>query len=461
MSSDISGTASQPLLAHGVASTLDEIVRHHDDDALLDRLATMTAWDYKRSPERQMAADELDVALRDLDIEVARRRKLADDSKGRAVELYEPEPWSAPVDGANLLSNVAQAIRKHVGMSSASADATALWVVHAHAIDAADISPVLAIISPTPECGKTTTLTVISLAVTRPLMAANLTAAAVFRAVEKWQPTLIIDEADTFLRDNDELRGVLNSGHNKESAYVVRTVGDDHEPKRFRTWGAKAVALIGKLPATLSSRSIAIELRRLGANESVTPIRGNRDYILHLARLAARWAADHVEELRTAEPDMPAALRGRRADNWRALLAIADAAGGDWPGRARRAAVELSGGPREETAGVEVLEDIRAIFDDKQATGLSSAEIVEALSKMEDRPWPEWSQGKPITTRQLAKLLEPFKIRPATIRLSITGKPTAKGYTLADFADAFARYIPEIPPFRSVTPSQPPEISHF
>lgn len=45
-----------------------------------------------------------------------------------------------------------------------------------------------------------------------------------------WKPTMLIDEADTFLCDNDELRGVLNTGHTRATAYVIRTVGEDHEP---------------------------------------------------------------------------------------------------------------------------------------------------------------------------------------------------------------------------------------
>ena len=69
---------------------------------------------------------------------------------------------------------------------------------------------------------------------------------------------MLIDEADSFLRNSDELRGVLNSGHTRDSAFVIRTVGEDHEPRRFSTWGAKAIALIGKLPDTLADRSIEV-----------------------------------------------------------------------------------------------------------------------------------------------------------------------------------------------------------
>jgi putative DNA primase/helicase len=77
-----------------------------------------------------------------------------------------------------------------------------------------------------------------------------VTAPVVFRAVEKWKPTLLIDEADTFLHDSDELRGVLNSGHNRRSAIIIRTVGEDHEPKQFSTWCPKVISKIGKLPPT-------------------------------------------------------------------------------------------------------------------------------------------------------------------------------------------------------------------
>ena len=62
----------------------------------------------------------------------------------------------------------------------------------------------------------------------------------------------MIDEADSFLRDNEELRGVLNSGHRKGGA-VLRNVGDDHEPRSFSTYSACAIALIGQLPPTSSS----------------------------------------------------------------------------------------------------------------------------------------------------------------------------------------------------------------
>jgi hypothetical protein len=220
--------------------------------------------------------------------------------------------------------------------------------------------------------------------------------------------------------------------------------------KQFRTWAPKAVALIGKLPPPLASRAIQIKLRRKTAREEVDPLRADRlGHLEPLARQAARWAADNASALRSAEPAMPKGLFGRAADNWRPLIAIADQAGGEWPGRARRIAEELSSNHSEQMAGIMLLEDMRRIFTDRNEDRLPSKDLAETLSKMEERPWPEWYQGKPITQRQIAKLLEPFGVKPVTIR---TTNDTAKGYKLADFGDLFERYL------SPVTPSQVSEI---
>jgi putative DNA primase/helicase len=222
-------------------------------------------------------------------------------------------------------------------MHNHAADMTALWVVHSFLVGCFCISPRLAITSPEKGCGKTTALDVLSRLVSRPLPTANASASAVFRVIEMLRPTLLIDEADTFLPENEELRGILNSGH-RQGGYVIRTVGEEFEPRRFSTYAPCAVALIGKLPPTLADRSVSIELRRRRADEPIEPYRFDRtDHLDQLARKVARWAADNTERIRGADPEMPASVFNRAADNWRPLLAIADVVMGEWPLRARQA----------------------------------------------------------------------------------------------------------------------------
>jgi hypothetical protein len=157
-----------------------------------------------------------------------------------------------------------------------------------------------------------------------------------------------------------------------------------------------------------------------------------------VANLASRWVIDNIDHLRLADPYVPEMINDRAADNWRPLLAIAETAGREWADRAQRAAVLLSSSAADcDDINTLLLADIREIYGQCGRDRLRSTDITAALSKMEHRPWPEWRNGRPITAVQLAGLLARYGIRPDTHRF---GDTTAKGYLLAQFADAFARY---------------------
>jgi putative DNA primase/helicase len=412
---------------------------HSDVDGLLNELAGLNHLDYELC--RKKAADKIGVRTSALDEEVARLRGNDHRDDGGGGVFLEIDPWPELVNGAALLDEIAHAFRRYMALPDGAAEATALWVLHAHTHDSAYISPILAITSPEKRCGKSTMLGILQALAPRSLSAANTTAAALFRAVEAWRPTVLIDEADTFLRDNDDLRGVLNSGHNRSGAHILRTVGDNHEPKTFSTWAPKAIALIGNLRDTLADRAIMVKLRRKRPEESVDRFRLDRvGHLNEITRRAVRWANDNADILRLTDPNVPPGLHDRAADNWRHLLAISDLAGGHWPETARKVAVALSGDDEQDeaSAGVMLLGDIRRLFDDGRREALFSELIIEKLGEMEERPWPEWRQGKPITQRQVARLLKPFGVGPKQIRIESVSK---KGYECFDFKDAFDRYL--------------------
>lgn len=189
--------------------------------------------------ERGAAADDAAKALglkaSDLRRAIKPQAEAEDAADDSLLVLDDPEPWAESVDGARLLDGMAAAVGRFLSASDEVFKAVALWAVYTFAYDLFDTSPLLAIVSPEKRCGKTTLLTLLQGLVPRHLSIANITAAALFRTVEKYRPTLLIDEADSFLTNNEELRGVLNSGHRRATAFVIRTVGDDHEPRRFTT----------------------------------------------------------------------------------------------------------------------------------------------------------------------------------------------------------------------------------
>jgi hypothetical protein len=376
--------------------------------------------------------------------------------QGRRINLPEPEPWPDVVDGAVLLSAITKAVSRYMVMEAGAAECVALWAVHAHALDGFGITPRLAITSPRPQCGKTTLLDILSRLVVRPLLAGNVSAASVFRVVEVARPTLLVDEADTFLPGNDELRGVLNSGHRRGGS-VIRVVGEAMEVREFSTFAPAAIAMIGHLPGTLADRSITIALKRKKADEPVDSFRYDRTQELdQLARMCARWASDNVGQLREADPEVPANLYNRAADNWHPLLAIAAAAGGEWPERVRKIAAATVDADQAKRIGL--LADIREVFDKRRVDKIRSADLAAALVAMEGQPWAEHGKtGKPLSANGCARMLANDGISPNSIRL---GEDTGKGYERSQFEDAFARYLPPSPN-PTVTPSQPPDFCGF
>jgi putative DNA primase/helicase len=340
-----------------------------------------------------------------------------------------------------------------------AADAIALWVAAAWSLDAAQISPILAIVAASMRCGKSTCAEIVASVSPRALMVASLTPAVLFRLIDEYHPTLVADEADTWLLDEkSELRGIWNAGHSRSTAVVARCEGDDNRVKLYSTFAPRVLAMIGRPPATILDRSIVVELKRKRTDERVDRLRRDQLEVTAAAlrRRWRRWADDQAEQLIGADPNTPADLNDRAADNWRHLLSIADLAGDTWPGRARRAAmmsVEATADDGE-SIGVDLLADVRCIFEERAADAVASADIVAALVGMDGRPWAEWSQGRPLTTAKLARLLKPFKVYPVDVRLPAGVK---KSYTKRSLFDAWSRYLPSKAQHRDNTNVYGPE----
>jgi len=406
-----------------------------------------------REQERNRISKEYNVRKSAIDQYI---RELSNQGKtGGTTEIVtEIEPASESISGDKLLSSIKDELLKYIILPGGVAEAITAWTVLTYCPDAFRILPILGIVSPVKRCGKTTLLEVLQGLTNKGLTASNISPAAVFRTIEKYSPTLLVDEADSFLKDNDELRGVLNSGHTRTAAFVVRVVGENHEPVKFSTWGPKAVAMIGTLPDTLHDRSVVISLRRKAPGETVSRIDVDFENECNEIRQACkRWADDNMDILRTIKPFVPTTNNDRVTDNWTPLLAIADIAGGDWPELMRKSMLGMLDGT-DDSIGPMLLKDIQSIFKHNDADRMFSDGLVEALKARSERPWGDWNRGKGLTQNGLARLLKPFSVRSKTMRIDENLK---KGYELNSFKDSFKRYIPLsslIPPISSVTTLQ-------
>ncbi len=364
------------------------------------------------------------------------------------------------LDGADLLDNVLGYLQMFVAYPSPEAAiAHALWIMHTHLMAAWESTPRIAFLSPEPGSGKTRALEITETLVPRPVEAINVTPAYLFRKVSDpaGLPTILYDEVDTLFgpkaRDNEEIRGILNAGH-RRGAMAGRCVvkGKIVETEELPAYCAVALAGLGNLPDTILSRSVVIRMRRRAPTESIEPYRRR----LHApvgntlrGRIAA-WAKTVAKKVLTC-PQMPDGLADRNADVWESLLAIADAAGGTWPQRARVAAVTLvtlamAGTP---SLGVRLLSDLRNVFRD--VTAVTTKALSETLVGLEEGPWGDCFKGQPINARRLANLLRPYGVTSKLVRI---GTVVARGYAREDLHDAWARYLPPptIEDVTSVTP---------
>jgi putative DNA primase/helicase len=366
------------------------------------------------------------------------------------LERFDFELWDAPVDGSELITEISNHLCSVVVLPNYAPPTIALWTLHSYLIAPADsdqvinTSPILLVNSPDRQCGKSTVKKILSSLIPRPVLVDNISQAALYRYIELEQPTLLIDEADTFLGGKTELVGILNSGY-KPDGHVIRQGGVNYQdPIRFSTWGAKAIFGIGDMPDTLFSRCICIPMKRKKPSEKVerlnTYLRQNSNELLDLKRRILRFCMDNRELIGQVVPNLPSELDDRQQDNWEPLLQIAHVCGSEWVELATNAAIALS--PKnmmdETNLSEMLLADIEQIFQARQIDRIKSIDLVRELISDATKPWMDLRKGRPMIEIDLARLLKRYGIYPIDIRFD---SKICKGYYKADFEDAFARYL--------------------
>jgi hypothetical protein len=413
-------------------------------EALFENLAELNPVEYDQC--REATAKKLRIRLSTLDTEIVKRRKSETEEAADTSLVTDIVPWHEEVEISTVLHEALSAVANFVHLNPNALVTVVLWALHTHLHDQVSVSPRLAIQSPEKGCGKSTLLEAIFLLVPRPVMASSITTASVFRLIEAAKPTLLLDESDQlFRRENAELVAVINSSHRKPGAFVIRTEekkDGGFEPVYFSTWAPIGMAGIRELPPTLQDRSLVIKMERALPGEVKKHLEDG--YASELANVGRKFArfAQGVEGVPAIDLSEGPGLHNRLGDNWRPLLAIAELAGGDWPGLALKAAKAAANAAADELGVLtHLLTDIREAFGTKEK--LPSAELVDSLLGMEEGPYQELNRGRQINQNWLAKSLKGVVTgKTGTIRI---GNKTPKGYQRTQFEEAWQRYLPEAP----------------
>ncbi|MFD8172731.1 DUF3631 domain-containing protein [Streptomyces enissocaesilis] len=354
-------------------------------------------------------------------------------------------------EGAGLLDELRAAIARYVILPSGDAlTAVTLWVAATHIQPALQHAPRLAVVGPAKRCGKSRLLDVITETAHDPLITVNTSPAVVFRAIGDDPPTLLVDEADTIFgsikaaEKNEELRGLLNAGHQRNRP-ALRISGPEHKTRKFPTFAMAALAGIGALPDTVMDRAVVIRMQRRKDGERVEQFRSRRDIpALHALRdRLEAWLRPLLDTAEDLVPRMP--VQDRAADTWEPLVIVAELAGGTWPEDARAACAAMCAAEvdkdDESNLKTRLLQDIRRAFarcGDPDI--MRTRDLLEELLKDQEAPWAEYGTTG-LSPRHLGLLLKDFDIKAATLRFE--GGRQAKGFARLRFTDAWARYCPE------------------
>lgn len=360
-----------------------------------------------------------------------------------------PAPPALP--GHEILNQVCDFISRFNAFPSRHcAPMLALWYAHTWAAEHFYATPRLVLSSAEPASGKTRVLEVARHFTQAPEMTAGGSAAALVRMVAAGPITVLMDEVDTVFAQggagNEDVRSMLNLGY-KRSATVPKCRGDAAvgiSVDRLPIFAPTALAgLAGCLPDTITTRAITVHMRKRRHDEHAESYRERRveREAEPIRDALAAWISGIGEQLGEAEPEMPPGVADRPAETWEPLLAIADAAGGDWPnnGRAACSHFVFDSQKAAPSLGVQLLADLRALFTAASTDRMHTTDIMRLLLAMDDGPWSD------MTPRRLSKELSRYHVAPITVKC---GSNNAKGYvTFANdkqegLADAWARYLP-------------------
>ena len=353
-------------------------------------------------------------------------------------------------DGAALMRNLETFFLRYVVLPLKTALPLGLWTTATYLFENFDAFPYLAVSSPVPQCGETRLLEILEMVVSNPRRASNISEAALFRVIEKFKPTLMLDEAETLKGKSERaeyLRQILNAG-NRRGAVASRCVGQGAslDVKDFSVFCPKVVSGIGTFPPTIADRAICVPMQRRKKSDSIArlAVRAVKPEGELLRCQASAFAIQRQAEIGTAyERTALEFLGDRDADSWAPLFAVLAVADPARMPELRVCAEFLTGAKAADAAddslSLRLLNDLRDVWPESEPYAFSEM-LKDRLRDIKDGPWGESEVN--LTERKLARMLKGFKMRSGTVRI---GEETRKGYSREAFEAASAPYLADDP----------------
>jgi len=364
-------------------------------------------------------------------------------SRVKGSETWKVEPWPEPVDTRELLDATAKKISRHVALiRQEQCIIVTLWIGYDWIHDLLSFSTFLVVASPEEDSGKSTLSDVVKFLARKGWTITEPTGPTIYRTVDEFAPTLIIDEGTSLFARKSDVRSILNASA-KRGTYIPRN-GYNYDP-----YCPKVINAIEEskttLPRDLLSRSLIIRMfPALPGETSDEPVVDD-DEFRELRRKWSRWVDDNGKAIVNAKPRLSTANRFK--SNLRPLLAIAELAGEQWAEDARKAAEFILRGAYEPTWTVRLLATMDAMFQEQLNKGTSEDKVEIASLALMMRlltdplsPWHEYKTahrfGK-VSQNQIAALLKPLGICPRDVGPT---KRRVKGYGWLDCKQMLARF---------------------
>jgi DNA polymerase I-like protein with 3'-5' exonuclease and polymerase domains len=376
------------------------------------------------------------------------------------------DPWPDPINGIELFGELTALIPRFIVLENYYYRPFVLWIAMAYVHEVFRLLPMLHFRSPTRGCGKSTALDLIELLVFRPFMVGNISASSLFRLIPKYRLTVLLDEAQDYVKPDTLIASILDGGY-QVGRPAVRTNPVTLEPEIFDVFGPKALASIKALDGTTEDRCIIVEMSRKEAGKEVGQLCDIPDtYWLELRRRLLRWAIDNKDAVAKERISRPSFVGNRLWDKWHTLLRIAAVIGGDWPKESLRdARAVIKGEEEERSIGVEILYRLKPFFKEVEPAlpadfkFVSTEKTLQHLNSDDEAPWANWKKGDNIglTAERLARELKVFNVKSEQL---MYGGVRFRGYWIKYFQKAFRTYVlspddPDSPPDDSGSPDGP------